>query len=88
MERTKVLAAALALREFTVNELAGLSGVNRHTVRTVLDRDRDIVEKLDSVAPAGPGRPPSKWRVRDSEATRQFTAELQSLPTAPQSLRR
>lgn len=83
MERIKVLTAALALREFTISELAAFSGVNIHTVRTVADRNKDIVEKLDPMSPAGPGRPAAKWRVRDSEETRRFAETLQTMTPAP-----
>ena len=57
MERIKVLTAALALREFTVDELVSFSGVNRNTVRSVLERSPGIVEQLGAAAPDGPGRP-------------------------------
>jgi chaperonin GroES len=87
MERIKVLTAALALREFTVDELVSFSGVNRNTVRSVLERSPGIVEQLGAEAPDGPGRPAAKWAVRDSHETREFTASIQDLapPPAPPS---
>jgi hypothetical protein len=85
MERIKVLTAAVALGEFTVDELVSFSGVKRSTVRSVLDRNPDIVEQLGAEAPDGPGRPSSKWAVKDSEATREFTASIQALAPRPGS---
>lgn len=68
MERLKVLAAALALRTFTVEEIAGLSGVNPQTVRSVLGRNSALIRHLEGPAPAeaadsqrGRGRPPRRW---------------------------
>lgn len=83
MERIKVLTAAMALREFTVAELASFSGVKRSTVRSVLDRDSDIIEQLAAEVPDGPGRPSSRWAVKDSQATREFTASIQALTPQP-----
>jgi chaperonin GroES len=83
MERIKVLTAAVALGEFTVDELVSFSGVKRSTVRSVLDRNPDIVEQLGAEAPAGPGRPSSKWAVKTSEATREFIASIQALAPRP-----
>lgn len=83
MERIKVLTAAVALGEFTVDELVSFSGVKRSTVRSVLDRDSHIVEQLGAEVPDGPGRPSSRWAVKDSEATREFTASIQALVPRP-----
>lgn len=83
MERIKVLTAAMALGEFTVDELASFSGVKRSTVRSVLDRDSSIVEQLGTAVPDGPGRPSSRWAVKDSQATREFTASIQALAPRP-----
>lgn len=83
MERIKVLTAALALREFTVDELVSFSGVNRNTVRSVLERSPGIVVQLGAEAPNGPGRPAAKWAVRDSHETREFTASIQDLAPPP-----
>lgn len=78
MERLKVLSAALALREFTVNELAALSGVKPNTVKSVLDRE-EFVQRLGSTGSGRRGRPSTKWAIVDSNTTRELTAELDAL---------
>lgn len=85
MERIKVLTAAVALGAFTVDELVAFSGVKRSTVRSVLNRSMDIVEQLGPEAPERPGRPSSKWTVKDSEATREFIASIEALDPRPVS---
>lgn len=79
MERLKVLSAALALREFTVDEVATLSGVKPKTVRSVLGRNLDVVQRLESTSQGLRGRPSRRWAVIDSAATRDLTAELRGL---------
>lgn len=79
MERLKVLSAALALREFTVDEVATLSGVKPKTVRSVLGRNLDVVQRLESTSQGLRGRPSRRWAVIDSDAARDLTAELRAL---------
>src|SRR5437867_3439935 len=43
----KVLGAMVTLREFDVHELAELSGVKPVTVRTVIGRERSLLERID-----------------------------------------
>lgn len=79
MERLKVLSAALALREFTVDEVATLSGVKPKTVRSVLGRNLDVVQRLESTSQGLRGRPSRRWAVIDSDAARDLSAELRGL---------
>jgi hypothetical protein len=88
MEQLKVLAAALALRDFTVDEISGLSGVNPSTVRSVLRRNRQLIR------PAGPhgdrsdtngslrsrGRPSNRWTVVEGDQIRKLVEEIRALP--------
>ena len=87
MEQLKVLAAALALRTFTVDAVAGLSGVNPRTVRSVLSRNPELVCSVERQAPAdaagsqrGRGRPSRRWAVVDGDRVRRFIDEAGSLP--------
>ncbi len=79
MERLKVLSAALALREFTVDEVATLSGVKPKTVRSVLGRNLDVVQRLESTSQGLRGRPSRRWALIDSDAARDLSAELRGL---------
>lgn len=89
MEQLKVLAAALALRDFTVDELSGLSGVNPSTVRSVLNRNAALVRRADrQEAREGTvrgqhsrGRPQGRWIVVDADQIRQLIEEIGTLPT-------
>ena len=83
MERMKVLSAALALGEFTVEQVAALSGVNSKTVRSVLDRNPDVVQRVGSTSLGRRGRPLTRWATTGSDATRQILDELEALPSAP-----
>jgi hypothetical protein len=85
MEQLKVLAAALALQNFTVEEISGLSGVNIKTVRSVLQRNPELVrraDKRDDTASLrrGRGRPARRWVVVDSKETRRLVGEIGALP--------
>ena len=79
MERLRILAAAVALGEFTAGQLAAYSGASENTVRSVLRREARLFRATDSPAdsppdpPAGPegrpnGRPPRRIRVVDRDA--------------------
>lgn len=66
-EKYKVRGAMLALREFTVEDLARHSGVNPRTIHTELIRAGDLVEKLPPAAGPRPrGGQPLRYRVRES----------------------
>ena len=89
MEQLKVLAAALALRSFTVDEISGLSGVNPRTVRSVLRRNSDLIGRV-APQPAGQGpvgaahgrgRPVGRWKVVDSDQIRQLVREAEAMPS-------
>ncbi|GAB1646158.1 hypothetical protein [Krasilnikovia sp. MM14-A1259] len=62
--RYRVLNAILALREFTVADLAHYSGVKENTVRTVLGRDTHFVERDGTRAQRRPGGQPIQYRLR------------------------
>jgi hypothetical protein len=66
LHRFRVLNAILALREFTVADLAHYSGVKVNTVRTVLGRDSHFVECLGAQAQAQGrrGGQPIQYRLR------------------------
>lgn len=87
MERVKVLSAALALGEFTVDELVSLSGVRRSTVRSVLRRSLNsgMVKRSGAEGTGRLGRPPARWAIRDCPATREFAATIKALAPAPAS---
>lgn len=46
MERVRILAASVALREFTIPELVAYSGSKERTVRSVLLREKELFERL------------------------------------------
>lgn len=83
MERIRILAAAAALSEFTVAELCAYSGANEHTVRSVLSRDAELIEPLDSLERTGAGRPRRRYRVKDLETIR---SELRTLEESIEAL--
>jgi hypothetical protein len=81
VERLRVLAAALALQDFTVDEISGLSGVNENTVRSVLKREARLLRRADErddapIFPRGRGRPAKRWVVVDSEMIRKLIDAL------------
>jgi len=78
LERYRTMGAVLALGEFTVSELARLSGVREPTVRTVLRRERDLVEQIGTRKVGRRGGQPGHWRLRP-EARERLRAQLQEL---------
>jgi predicted NBD/HSP70 family sugar kinase len=84
MERLRILAACAALKVFTVPELVVYSGANENTVRSVLQREAGLFERLDeprTVGTPGPremGRPAVIWRVSDPQRIRRLLSDLQS----------
>jgi hypothetical protein len=81
MEQVKVLSAALALGEFTVDELVALSGVNASSVRSVLKRSPELVHRVGPTTLGRRGRPSIKWATTDSAEVRKLAAELEALPS-------
>lgn len=79
MERVKVLSAAAALRDFTVDELVALSGVNANSVRSVLKRSPEFVHRLGATHDGQRGRPSTKWAIVDSATSSKLIAELNAL---------
>ena len=88
MEQLKVLAAALALGDFTVDEISGLSGVNPSTVRSVLRRNHQLVRRADARSDRSDtkgslrnrGRPLNRWTVVDADEIRRLVDEIGALP--------
>lgn len=69
-ERLNILAAALALGEFTTPELAAFTGANPNTVRGVLYREqaeRGLFERRTPSGEGTGGRQPVIWRLKDPE---------------------
>jgi mycothiol system anti-sigma-R factor len=85
LERYKTLGAMLALGEFTVADLAVLSGVGEPTVRTILRRDAEYIEQLGSEPTGRPGGQPVRWRLRSDarERLRGQLGELERLGIGP-----
>lgn len=74
LERYRTLAAMANLPQFTVAELAELSGVGEATVRTVLKRDGFYLEPLGPSRSGKRGGQPLVYRVRTDKR-----AELQQM---------
>ena len=77
-ERYKTLGAVLALGEFSVSELAELSGVREPTVRTILRRESTFVEQIGTQATGRRGGQLVRWRLQPA-AREQLRAQLQEL---------
>jgi phosphoglucosamine mutase len=80
-ERYKTLGAMLALGEFSVAEIAMLAGVGESTVRTVLRREDDYVERVGPQRTGRRGGQPVRWRLRPAarESIRAVLRELENL---------
>lgn len=83
MERLRILAAAAALREFTVGELCAFAGANADTVRSVLRRDAELFEIAPAKADGTPGRPSNRWRVKELDRIREEIHELEQVLELP-----
>ena len=87
--RYKVLSAMLALRTFTVDELAKCTGVKTSTIGTVLNRDRSLLEQLGWEETGRRGGQPKRYQLKPEqvgavEATLKElypTLEIPSTPT-------
>ncbi len=77
MKRLQILAAAVALGEFRVEELRAFAGANLETVRSVLRRDAQLFEVIRGGANGRPGRPAKRYRVRDVDRVRQEIRALE-----------
>ena len=90
-DRLNILATAVALREFTVPQLAAFSGANPHNVRQVVKRERDrgVLRQLDRTeASAGRGRHAAVWEVSHPAAVLdEIAAEEASLDGLQRSAR-
>ena len=78
IERYKTLGGVLALDEFSVAELAELSGVRESTVRTILRREGAFVEQVGTQSTGRRGGQPLRWRLRPA-AREQLRAQLREL---------
>ena len=80
-ERYRTLGAMLALGDFSVAEIAALAEVGESTVRTVLRRENDYVERMGPLPTGRPGGQPFRWRLRPGarESIRAVLQELESL---------
>ena len=68
MERTRIIKAALALKTFTIGELAAHAAANANTVRSyVTSRDVELYERVGDEKKAARGRPRSRYRLRDPD---------------------
>ncbi len=78
LARYRTLGAVLALREFTVADLARYSGVRESTVRTIMGRESRYVKRAGARSTGRPGGQPVVYELR-SEAERELTELLRQL---------
>jgi hypothetical protein len=64
LNRYRILNAILALREFTVADLAHYSGTKENTVRTVLARESRFVERVGTRGQGRRGGQPVQYQLR------------------------
>lgn len=85
LERYKTLGAALALGEFSVPELSTLSGVREVTVRTILRRESQYLEKTGVQRTGRRGGQHMRWRLRPGarEHLRDLLRQLEQLGAGP-----
>jgi hypothetical protein len=77
-ERYKVLAAILALEDFTIEDIANKTGVKQNTVSTILARERGSLEKIADEKTGRRGGARKRYRVRP-ESSEGLHAELREL---------
>jgi len=77
-ERYKVLGAMLALKQFTVEDVARMSGVNPMTVRTVLSRENRLVHDIGRRPTGQPGGQYNKYELAPDQIPL-LRSELQEL---------
>lgn len=85
LERYKTLGAMLALGEFSISEVAILSGVREPSVRTILRREDAYAEQIGTQPSGRRGGQPRRWRVRPEarERLRNELKELERLGAGP-----
>src|SRR5580700_6781482 len=86
MERFKVLGALLVLREFCVRDVAEYCQVKEATVRTVLERNRSLLERVGERETGRRGGKHSIYRVlaeRRDELRAMIAALYRELPPDP-----
>jgi hypothetical protein len=67
-ERYKVLGAIVALREFTVEDIANRTGVKQNTVSTILARERPLLEKIADEKTGRRGGKRKRYRIKPDSA--------------------
>src|SRR5436309_3044696 len=77
-ERYKVIGGMLALGDFTSSDLAHFSGVSETTVRTILGRNRHLVEEIDREVTGKRGGQRIRYRLR-TEQTQNVRSEIENL---------
>lgn len=77
-ERYKVLGAVLALKEFTVADLATFSGVKPNTVRTVLAREPDLLVEVGKHETGAKGGQYTRHRLKE-DAVERLRSEIDEL---------
>ncbi len=82
VERNRALSAMVELGEFTAASLAEFAGVKEATVRTILDREGELLEPFERITTGRPGGRPWRYRLRSGAADR-IAAELGALPRFP-----
>src|SRR5262245_34848718 len=82
-ERYKVLGAIVALREFTVEDIANKTGVKQNTVSTILARERGFLEKIADEKTGRRGGPRKRYRIKPefAESLHSELKELDALAT-------
>src|SRR5215469_1504581 len=85
LERYRALGAMLALRNFSVPEVAALAQVQEATVRTVLRRERRYVEKVGKQRTGRRGGQLDRWQLRAGapSAIRDMLKHLEELGAGP-----
>lgn len=78
LERYRTLGAMLALRTFSVPEVAALAGVREATVRTIFRRERQYIEKVGVRQTGRRGGQPARWQLL-SGASEAIRSELTNL---------
>lgn len=80
-ERYRTLGAMLAVGDFSVAEIAALARVEKSTVRTVLRREDDYVERAGKQRTGRRGGQPVRWRLRPGarESIRAILKDLEDL---------
>jgi hypothetical protein len=91
LEHYKVLGAVLALKEFTVNDLARYTDVKPNTVRTTLSREQSYIEEIGKEQTGKRGGQHRRLRVKADQVENlrsridKLFGELKASPEMPQS---